>query len=118
MFRPCLEAYFDVFYVYCQIARLAEARRGGSNGIQMYWTYILKSENYPRSYVGSTDNLKRRFLEHNRGKSRYTSKYLPWKIIYTESFPTLQEARNREKYLKTKTGRKFLKEVVFGNDPS
>jgi putative endonuclease len=83
-----------------------------------YFVYVLKSEHYPKSYVGSTNDLNRRLVEHNAGKSSYTSQFKPWKMIYTEEFSDEKGARNREKYLKSKTGRKFLKDVVFGNNPS
>lgn len=78
-----------------------------------FYVYVLKSEIAEKSYTGSTDDLKRRLDEHNSGKSTYTSRYKPWKIIYTENFPTILEARSREKYLKTRAGRMFLKNVVF-----
>lgn len=83
-----------------------------------YFVYVLRSVTYPKSYVGSTDNLERRLGEHNKGKSFYTSRYKPWKILYTEEFPSLKEARAREKYLKSRGGRRFLKDVVFINHPS
>jgi putative endonuclease len=83
-----------------------------------FFTYVLKSEVAEKSYVGSTNDLDRRLSEHNNGKSIYTSRYKPWKLIYKEEFPTPEEARLREKYLKSKSGRKFLKNVVFKNNPS
>lgn len=56
-----------------------------------------------------TDDLERRIIEHNTGQSAYTKRFLPWKIIHTEIFTTREEARKREKYLKSSVGRKFLK---------
>lgn len=64
----------------------------------------------PKSYVGMTDDLKRRVVEHNSGKSIYTKKFLPWEIIHTEEYETRQEARKREKYMKSASGRRFLKQ--------
>ena len=77
----------------------------------MYKVYVLKSINFKKSYVGVTDNLERRLVEHNSGKSYYTNRYKPWKIIYTEDFSSHEEALLREKFLKTTTGRRFLKKV-------
>ena len=79
----------------------------------MYWVYVLKAENYKKSYVGYTDDLPRRLDEHNRGQSSYTSKFRPWKIIYGEEFVTKKEAISRERFLKSQGGRRFLKNVVF-----
>ena len=73
--------------------------------------YVLKSNRHDKSYVGSTNDLERRLSEHNNGKSAYTSKYKPWSIIYTEEFSVLKEARERERYLKGRSGRRFLKKI-------
>ena len=54
-----------------------------------------------------TNNLERRLKEHKRGKTKTTKKMQGIKLIYTEKYITFLEARNREKYLKTATGRKF-----------
>jgi len=77
----------------------------------MYFVYILKSLSQQKSYVGITDNLERRLQEHNGGQSIYTKKYRPWVMIYHESYDTIQKAREREKYLKTSSGRRFLKSL-------
>ena len=59
-----------------------------------------------------TNDLERRLSEHNSGKSIYTSKFKPWKIISTEEFGTIEEARDKEKYYKTSAGRKQLKKIL------
>jgi len=79
----------------------------------MYWIYILKSKRFKKSYVGYTDNIERRLSEHNAGRSKFTSSYKPWEIIHKEEFVGKSEAIKRERFLKSKAGRKFLKEVVF-----
>jgi putative endonuclease len=71
--------------------------------------YILKSEKYPITYVGSTQDIHRRIIEHNSGKQRFTSRYVPWVIVYTEEFAELSSARKREKYFKSAAGRRFIK---------
>jgi len=60
-----------------------------------------------------TDNIERRFEEHNRGKSIFTRKYKPWVLIYKEQLADAKEARMREKYLKSASGRRFLKDKIF-----
>jgi putative endonuclease len=81
----------------------------------MYSVYVLKSENFPKSYVGMTDNLKRRLREHNNGHSFYTKRYLPWIVVHKEEYNNRIEARQREKYLKSAAGRKYLRNKVFNN---
>ncbi|MBP9803140.1 MAG: GIY-YIG nuclease family protein [Candidatus Pacebacteria bacterium] len=75
----------------------------------MYYVYAIKSQEKNYIYVGLTNNLDRRFSEHNNGKNKTTKPYKPFKIIYTEKFETRIEARVKEKYLKSGIGKEFLK---------
>jgi len=60
-------------------------------------------------YIGSTKNMKKRILSHNQGKNYATKQGMPWKIIYCEIGLNRNDARAREKYLKSGMGRKYLK---------
>jgi len=73
--------------------------------------YLLLSEKDEKTYLGSTDNLERRLDEHNNGKSIATKNRRPLKLIYTEEFETLSGARYREHFLKSRRGRKELKNI-------
>ena len=75
----------------------------------MYFVYILYSVRFAKTYVGLTENVEKRIIEHNNKKSNYTSKYTPWEAIHVESFSTRIEARKREKYLKSSAGRRWMK---------
>jgi len=77
----------------------------------MAFVYILKSLSKKITYVGSTTDLERRLSEHNGGKCKFTKKYLPWIIFYKEEFTDLSKARERERYLKSCAGRKFIKNL-------
>lgn len=81
-----------------------------------YFVYYLKSDSAKKSYVGITADLNRRLSEHNSGKSSYTKRYMPWKMIYNEFCGSLENARIREKYLKSAVGRKFLKKIFDSID--
>jgi len=61
--------------------------------------------------VGLTENLKRRIEEHNNGTNKTTQPYRPFELIYSESFQTRIKAREREKYLKSGSGKEFLKRL-------
>ncbi|HEY4494473.1 MAG TPA: GIY-YIG nuclease family protein [Candidatus Paceibacterota bacterium] len=63
----------------------------------MYYTYILRCSD-KSLYVGCTNNLERRILQHNNSRqgAHYTKIRRPVYMIYHESFPTLKEARKRE----------------------
>jgi len=69
-----------------------------------YRVYILKSCFKERYYIGCTSNLEKRINEHNKGKTKSTKPYLPWEIIYSESFFDKNEAYKREWYLKHPAG--------------
>lgn len=78
----------------------------------MYYTYVLRSIKNGSLYIGSTEDLKRRFAEHNEGKSEYTSKYTPWELVYYEAGRSKESAIKREKQLKTGFGRAYLKRRI------
>ena len=71
--------------------------------------YAIKSYIDGRIYVGFTSNLEQRLSEHNQGKTKSTKGYKPWKLIHKENVETREEARRREKYLKSGCGKEFLK---------
>ena len=51
-------------------------------------------------YIGITDSKEKRLKEHNRGKTKSTKAYIPFTIVYSETFPDKRLARKREIYLK------------------
>lgn len=76
----------------------------------MWYVYIIRSIEFPQQeYTGATEDLKRRFAEHNAGKSRHTSKFMPWELVWYCAFPDKQKALAFEKYLKTGSGRAFAR---------
>ena len=78
----------------------------------MYFVYAIKSINRNYIYVGMTNEVERRFDEHNTGKNKTTRPYKPFKLFYSEKFRTRTEARKREKYLKSGIGKEFLKSLI------
>lgn len=78
-----------------------------------YYVYILKSINFEKTYIGFTDNLERRLTQHNKGYNVFSKRFMPWKIIYTEIYNTQVNALEREKYLKSAAGRRWMKKYLF-----
>ena len=74
----------------------------------MFYTYVLKSKEGD-FYIGHTSDLRRRFLEHNRGLNLSTKKSKSWAIIYYECCLCESDAKRRERYLKTTQGHRLLK---------
>ena len=81
----------------------------------MYFVYVLRSLAKNTFYVGITDNVRRRLLEHNSGSSTHTRKYMPWELIYFEAYETKSLAAQREKALKNHAkGFQELKKRILG----
>lgn len=66
----------------------------------MFFVYIIRSMKNNNLYTGSTNNLRRRLLEHNSGLEGYTKKYFPYELIYYEAYKSEIDARKRESNLK------------------
>ncbi len=77
----------------------------------MYSVYAICSDVDARIYVGFTDNISRRLLKHNSGKTKSTKGFAPWVLIYSEQVSDRQDARNREVFLKGGSGKEFLKSI-------
>ena len=67
----------------------------------IYYVYILKSKSVKHvTYVGYTNNLKKRVDLHNNSKGAKFTRGRKWKLIYKEKFNTIKEAISREYYIK------------------
>ena len=77
----------------------------------MWYVYLLKSVSFRKSYVGCTDNVKRRLDEHNSGKSLFTKRFKPWQVLKVEEFRTYKDARKRERFYKSGIGRQEMKKL-------
>jgi len=78
--------------------------------IVMAWNvYVMRSRKNGVFYTGVTNDLRKRFTQHKSGKSAYTKGRGPWEIIYNEMCLDEDDARAREKYLKSGMGKRYLK---------
>jgi putative endonuclease len=66
----------------------------------MFYVYLIKSKKDGRCYTGSTPDLKRRFIEHNKGLVRSTAPLRPFTLVYYEAYRSEKDARLRESRLK------------------
>ena len=89
----------------------------------MYWIYVLECSNDQSWYIGYTSNLKKRLVEHQSGYGSETTKKkimgaqqrgeaLRWKLIYCEGYLDIKDAKGREVFLKSGSGRRFLKKQL------
>jgi putative endonuclease len=78
-----------------------------------YSVYILRSRKNDSLYIGHTNNLARRILQHNaEWKKTYTAARGPWDAIYYEVHATRGEAVRRELFLKSSAGAHEKKTLV------
>jgi len=77
----------------------------------MYYVYILNCSD-KMLYVGYTENLQVRYKEHNNRKVISTKQRLPAKLIYYGCFISKKDAKSREIYLKSGSGREQLGNIL------
>ena len=72
-----------------------------------YFVYVISANTSLKlvTYVGYTNNLKKRLNLHNKGKGAKFTRGRRWKVIYSEKYATKSEAKSREYYIKK--NRKF-----------
>ncbi len=69
----------------------------------MFYVYVLKSEKDGNLYIGSTNDLQKRFKEHNEGKIQSTKSRKPFCLAYYEAYKSERDARKRESNLKLRS---------------
>lgn len=66
----------------------------------MFYVYLMQSKKDGMLYTGSTNDLRRRFVQHNEGKSPSTRTRVPFELPYYEAYKSERDARQREYNLK------------------
>ena len=78
-----------------------------------YFVYAIHNGRHDKIYIGQTQDLERRIFEHNNkfAKHNFTARFDGgWSVIYREEVPSLKEALQRERQLKSFQGRQFIKQ--------
>ena len=76
----------------------------------MKYVYLLESINFPsETYIGLTDDLRKRLAAHNAGQASHTRKFKPWRLVTYVGFSNEETAVAFERYLKSSSGRAFAK---------
>lgn len=79
----------------------------------MHYVYLLECQDDKSWYIGQTDNLDERVIRHNAGLgARTTSLKQNWRLIYYEAYLIKADAIGREKFLKSGSGRTYLKKQL------
>jgi len=75
--------------------------------------YAIECDN-ASVYIGQTRDLTQRWAQHLKGRgARWTRKYKPLRLFYSEECKSYVASRKRERELKKSSGRKFLKELLL-----
>ena len=78
-----------------------------------YFVYMLKSlGKKPVTYVGYTNDIKKRINLHNNNKGAKFTRGRKWKLIYKEKLNSKKEAISREYYIKKN---RTLRNKIKGN---
>ena len=69
--------------------------------IHQYYLYIITNKKNGVLYIGVTNNLERRMLEHkNKLIKGFSSRYNLDKLVYLEAYQYVEDAIKREKNMK------------------
>jgi putative endonuclease len=82
----------------------------------MWYVYVIQSLNSDFTYIGSTNDLKRRFAEHNDGLSQSTKHYSPFELLAYVAVQTESQTRKLEQYFKTGSGKAILYKRILGRN--
>ncbi len=84
-----------------------------------FYVYMLKSRSIkPVTYVGYTNDIKKRINLHNLGKGAKFTRGRSWVLIYKEKFKSKKEAISREYYIKNNRSlRNKIKNENFNSTP-
>ena len=83
----------------------------------MYTVYVLRSLRDRKHYTGYSSGVDKRLFEHNSIKTESTKRRRPFELIYSEQYQSKDEAKKRERFLKSGKGREELKKLLNGAVP-
>jgi putative endonuclease len=73
------------------------------------YVYVLRSLKDNQFYIGLSRNLLVRVQQHNNGLVTSTKKRTPFELVYWEGCVNESDAAQRERYLKTAWGKRYIK---------
>jgi putative endonuclease len=76
------------------------------------YVYVLRSLKDKEFYTGYTSNLQKRLEDHQNGYVQSTRNRLPVALVYWEGCLNQRDATDREKYLKSSWGKRYIKNRI------
>jgi len=77
--------------------------------MENYYTYIIESSVSKKWYIGHTNDIERRLIEHNSGQNKSTKGKGLWKLIFLSRFNNNLDANKFELKLKKLRNKEFIK---------
>ena len=77
--------------------------------------YILESSDSKKYYTGVSANPQKRLIYHNSIEKGFTSRYRPWKIIFTKEYANKIDAMRVERKIKSWKSRKMIERFISGD---
>jgi len=77
-----------------------------------YFLYILQSISSDKFYVGISKQPSVRLSYHNSIEKGFTSRYRPWKIVFTKEFPSKEEAALAERKIKNWKSKILIQKII------
>ena len=80
----------------------------------MHYVYLIESTSFSgKKYIGYTEDLRQRVLDHNAGKNLSTAPHRPWQLQTYVAFSSKLKALGFEKYLKSGSGHAFARKRLW-----
>jgi putative endonuclease len=78
----------------------------------MHFVYLLLSSVDKKFYIGLSTDIDKRLSDHNHGRVKSTKERRPLELLYYEAYLDKRDAVQREKFLKSGSGHKFLRKQL------
>ncbi len=77
-----------------------------------FYLYIIYSARIDKYYIGHSADLEHRLARHNTKHKGFTAKAKDWKIVYTEEYPSKEDAYERERQIKSWKDRDKIQALI------
>jgi len=74
--------------------------------------YIIESIKNKSYYIGSAKDVERRVGQHNSGNVKATKYKRPYKLVFSQSFNTIEKAREAERKIKKWKRSDFIEKII------
>lgn len=79
----------------------------------MAYVYILQSIKNNSYYIGSTENIEKRFKQHNSGYVKSTKIKRPYKLVFYQEYESIDKARIIEMKIKKWKRKDYIDRIIL-----